>query len=59
MSGPAGKAKRRLDLVHLLNSQASTWRAPLVAPPVRLSDGLVGISVNSSGVQVQAVRSFR
>jgi len=44
MSGPAGKAKRRLDLVHLLNSQASTWRAPLVAPPVRLSDGLAADS---------------
>src|SRR5664280_123314 len=44
MSGPAGEAKRRLDLVHLLNSQASTWRAALVAPPVRPSDGLAADS---------------
>src|ERR1035437_9530421 len=44
MTGPAGEAKRRLDLVHLLNSQASTWRAPLAAPPVRPSDGLAADS---------------
>jgi len=44
MSGPAGEAKRRLDLVPLLNSQASTWRAPLVAPAVRPSDGLAADS---------------
>jgi membrane protease YdiL (CAAX protease family) len=44
MSDPAGEAKRRLDLVHLLNSQASAWRAPLVAPPLRPSDGLAADS---------------
>ncbi|MGV8848462.1 MAG: CPBP family intramembrane glutamic endopeptidase [Propionibacteriaceae bacterium] len=44
MSGPAAEARRRLDLVHLLNSQASAWRAPLMAPGVRTSDGLAADS---------------
>lgn len=37
-------AGSRPDLVALLDRQASTWRAPLTAPPVRTSDGLAADS---------------
>ncbi len=44
MSGPADDSRHRRDLVHVLSSQASAWRDPLVAPSLRLSDGLAADS---------------